>query len=60
MQHVINNDYVDATMAGLFVAVVVAMTIFGVISLARALRNKAITSTEVGAFVAPIPEPAHV
>ncbi len=60
MQRVINNDYVDASMAGLFVAVVVAMTIFGLISLARALRNKAITSAEVGASVAPVPEPAHV
>jgi carbon starvation protein len=60
MQRVINNDYVNATMAGLFVAVVVAMAIFGAISLARALRNKAITSAEVGGAVAPIPGAAHV
>jgi carbon starvation protein len=48
MQRVINNDYVDATLAGLFVAVVVAMAIFGVISLVRALGSTSITSAEIG------------
>ena len=48
MQRVINNDYVDATLAGLFVAVVVAMAIFGVITLVRALGTPSITSVEVG------------
>ena len=48
MQRVINNDYVDATLAGLFVAVVVAMAIYGVIALVRALGTPSITSVEVG------------
>ena len=48
MQRVINNDYVDATLAGLFVAVVVAMAIFGVIALIRALGSPSITSGEIG------------
>ncbi len=48
MQRVINNDYVDAALAGLFVAVVVAMAIFGVIALLRALGTPSITSAEIG------------
>ena len=48
MQRVINNDYVDATLAGLFVAVVVAMAIFGLIALVRALGSPSITSAEIG------------
>ena len=48
MRRVINNDYVDATLAGLFVAVVVAMAIFGLIALVRALGTPSITSGEVG------------
>ena len=48
MQRVINNDYVDTTLAGLFVAVVVAMAIFGVIALVRALGSPSVTSAEIG------------
>jgi carbon starvation protein len=48
MQRVVNNDYVDAALAALFVAVVVAMTIFGLIALARALGSPSSTSIEVG------------
>ena len=48
MQRVINNDYVDATLAGLFVAVVVAMAIFGLIALVRAFGSPSITSAEIG------------
>ncbi len=47
MQRVINNAYVDATLAGLFVAVVVAMAIFGLVALIRALGSPSITSREV-------------
>ncbi len=47
MQRVINNDYVDATLAGLFVAVVVAMAIFGLVALIRALGTPSISSAEV-------------
>ncbi len=46
MQRVINNDYVDATLAALFVAVVVAMSIFGLVALMRALGTPSITSAE--------------
>jgi carbon starvation protein len=48
MQRVVNNDYVDATLAALFVAVVIAMTIFGLIALVRALGSPSSTSAEVG------------
>ncbi len=48
MQRVIGNDYVDATLAALFVAVVVAIAIYGVIALVRALGTPSITSVEVG------------
>jgi carbon starvation protein len=48
MQRVINNDYIDATLAGLFVAVVIAIAISGVIALVRALGTPSITSMEVG------------
>ncbi len=58
MQRVIGNDYVNATMAGLFVAVVVAMAILGLNSLVRALRSKAVTSAEVGGGQA-LPGAAH-
>ncbi len=60
MQRVINNDYIDATLAGLFVAVVAAMAIFGLIAVWRALRTRSITSVEVGAAVDALPEAAHV
>ena len=48
MRRVINNDYVDATLAALFVAVVVAIAIYGVLALIRALGTPSITSMEVG------------
>jgi carbon starvation protein len=48
MQRVVNNDYVDAALAALFVTVVVAMTIFGLIALVRALGSPSSTSIEVG------------
>ena len=59
MQRVINNDYVDVTFAALFVAVVIAMAIYGVIALVRALGTPSITSAEVGGAEA-LPEAAHV
>jgi carbon starvation protein len=57
MRRVIFNDYVDATLAGLFVAVVVAMTIYGLIALRRALGTPGITCVEVGG--AELPGAAH-
>ncbi len=48
MHRVIFNDYVDATLAALFVAVVLAMTVYGLIAIRRALRNPKVTAVEVG------------
>jgi carbon starvation protein len=48
MRRIIFNDYVDATLAMLFVLVVVAIAFYGVVSIRRALGTKAVTSVEVG------------
>ena len=48
MHRVIFNDYVDATLSALFVAVVLAMTVYGVIGVRRALGNPKVTAMEVG------------
>jgi carbon starvation protein len=48
MHRVIFNDYVDATLAALFVAVVLAMTVYGVIGIRRALASSHVTAIEVG------------
>jgi carbon starvation protein len=55
MQRVIFNDYVDATLAALFVAVVLAMTVYGLIAIRRALSNPKVTTVEVGL----VPEMSH-
>ena len=47
MSRVIFNDYVDATLAALFVAVVVSMVVYGVINIRRALGAPTATATEV-------------
>ncbi len=48
MHRIVVNDYVDATLAALFVMVVVAMAVYGVISIRRALGTSSITAIEVG------------
>jgi carbon starvation protein len=48
MGRIIFNDYVDATLAGLFVAVVVASVIYGLISIRKALGSSKATAIEVG------------
>jgi carbon starvation protein len=48
MHRVIFNDYLDATLSALFVAVVLAMTVYGVIAVRRALGNPKVTAIEVG------------
>jgi carbon starvation protein len=58
MQRVIVNDYVDATLAAVFVAVVVAIAVYGVISIWRALGTPGVTTVEVGP-VGALPEPGH-
>ena len=58
MQRVIVNDYVDATLAALFIAVVVAMAVYGVIGIRRALGTQRVTTVEVGGIDA-VAEPGH-
>jgi carbon starvation protein len=48
MRRVIFNDYVDATLAALFVAVVLAITVYGLIAIRRALGSPQVTALEVG------------
>lgn len=59
MQRIIFNDYVDATLAILFVAVVVAVVVYGLISIRKAFANPDVTANEIGA-AAPAVEGIHV
>jgi carbon starvation protein len=52
MQRVIFNDYVDATLSVIFVALVVAMAVYGIIGIRRAIGNPKVTAIEVGLPVA--------
>jgi carbon starvation protein len=58
MQRIILNDYVDATLALLFVGVVVAIVCCGLISIHRAFRSPNVTAIEIGA-AAPAAESIH-
>jgi len=58
MHRIIVNDYVDATLAAVFVAVVVAVAVYGVISIWRALSTPGVTTAEVGS-VGALAEPGH-
>jgi carbon starvation protein CstA len=49
MDRVIFNDYLDATLAFVFAAIVVATVIYGLISIRSALGTPKITAIEVGA-----------
>jgi carbon starvation protein len=53
MGRVVFNDYVDATLAGVFAALVVAMVVFGVIHCRRAMGNPRNTTSEIGGGVLP-------
>jgi len=48
MHRVIVNDYVDATLSALFVAVVLAIIVYGVIAIRRAFGDPKITAIEIG------------
>jgi carbon starvation protein len=48
MSRIIFNDYVDATLAALFVAVVAASVIYGIINVRKALGSTNATAHEVG------------
>jgi len=58
MQRIIFNDYVDATLAILFVAVVAAVVVYGLISIRKAFANPNVTAIEIGA-AAPAVERVH-
>lgn len=46
MQRIVFNDYVDATLCGLFIAVVVIMIGFGLRTISQAYRNPRVTAQE--------------
>jgi len=48
MTRIVVNDYIDATLAAIFVAVVIATVIYGVISIRRALASPQATAIEIG------------
>lgn len=48
MRRIVFNDYVDATLAAVFVLVVVATVVYGVINIRRALGNPRPTVMEIG------------
>ncbi len=48
MGRIVFNDYVDAALAGLFAAIVIAMVVYGVIEARKALRNRRSTAVEIG------------
>jgi carbon starvation protein len=48
MRRIVFNDYIDATLAALFVLVVVATVIYGLINIRRALCNPRPTAMEIG------------
>ena len=47
MSRLVFNDYVDATLAALFAAVVIAMVVYGIIDIRRALGTPKATAIEV-------------
>ena len=48
MGRIVFNDYVDAALAALFAAIVIAMVVYGVIEARKALRNTRSTAVEIG------------
>jgi carbon starvation protein len=48
MNRVIFNDYLDATLAGLSVAIVVTMVLYAIFDIRKALRNPKDTAIEIG------------
>ncbi|NVO13234.1 MAG: carbon starvation protein A [Rhodoplanes sp.] len=51
MSRIVFNDYVDAALSAAFIAVVLAMVFYGVVSIWKALGTSRVTTVEVGAPV---------
>jgi carbon starvation protein len=49
MQKIVFNDYVDSALAAIFVGVVIAVLIYGLIGIRKALSTPHVTASEVGA-----------
>ena len=47
MSRLVFNDYLDATLAALFAAVVISMVVYGIIDIRKALGSKNATAVEV-------------
>jgi len=52
MQRVVFNDYVDATLAAIFAAIVIVMVVYGVMACIRAIHNPRNTALEIGSMAA--------
>ncbi|HEX7156468.1 MAG TPA: carbon starvation CstA family protein [Burkholderiaceae bacterium] len=52
MNRIVFNDYVDATLAALFVLVVIAVAVFGLAGIRKALLAPKVTAVEVGVAAA--------
>jgi carbon starvation protein len=52
MGRIVFNDRVDATLAGLFAAIVITVVVYGIVDVRRALGNKNSTVVEVGGGIA--------
>jgi carbon starvation protein len=50
MQKIVFNDYVDSALAAIFVGVIIAILIYGVVGIRKALATPYVTATEVGAI----------
>ena len=48
MGRIVFNDYVDAALAALFVAIVIVMAVYGIIRARQALQNARATTVEIG------------
>ena len=48
MNRIIFNDYIEAALIALFIAVVLSMVVYGILAIREALANPNITTREVG------------
>jgi len=52
MSRIVFNDYVDASLAGLFATIVVIVVVYGILDARKALHNKRSTMVEIGGDIA--------